>query len=94
MSCLSGGRRAGSGWASHVENNKQLLDKATSDIEIYSGETSIIRRGEAESDNSLARLNKSRYPILPRPIIVLSSTQKLFPSHAKGIEASLFPLKL
>ena len=27
---------------------KHLLDKAISDIEIYSGETSIIRRGEAE----------------------------------------------
>ena len=54
--------------------NKQLLDEATSDIEIYSVELRIIRRGEAELDNTLARLDKSRYPLLPRPITVLSST--------------------
>ena len=62
-------------------STKQLLDRATSDIEIYSGERS----------NSLARLNKSGHPMLSRPIIVLSSTQKLFPYHSKGIDASLFP---
>ena len=31
---------------------------AMSDIDIYSVEISIIRRGVAESDNNLARLNK------------------------------------
>ena len=56
-------------------NTKQLLDKATSDIKIYSVEQSIIRRGRnGELDNSLARLNESRYPTLPRPITVLPFT--------------------
>ena len=55
-----------------TSNNKQLLDKITSDIEICSVEP------KAELDNSLARLNKSQYPMLPRPVTVLSSALTLY----------------
>jgi hypothetical protein len=37
----------------------QLIDKGMGDYHFYSDETSDIRRGEAELDISLARLNKS-----------------------------------
>ena len=42
-----------------VDDNKQLSDIKSSDITIYSVETSDIRRREAESDIILSRLNKS-----------------------------------
>ena len=38
-----------------------LFDEAMSDMEIYSVEPCNIRRGAAESDIILARLNKSPY---------------------------------
>ena len=42
-----------------ASNIIQLSAIETSDIMIYTGETSDIRRGEAESDIILARLYKS-----------------------------------
>ena len=42
-----------------MTNIIQLIDEGMGDYHFYSDETSDIRRGEAESDIILARLNKS-----------------------------------
>ena len=47
------------------------------DYPLYSAETSDIRRGEAESDIILARLNNSDIRPLPRPITYLSDPYAL-----------------
>ena len=59
MAARGGGRKL----RKYVQDTRyritQLSAIETSDIMIYTGETSDIRRGEAESDIILARLDKS-----------------------------------
>ena len=55
------------------EDIKQIFEKVISDIDIYSVELSDIQRREAESNITLARLNKCdvRYFIIIIIIIII-----------------------
>ena len=55
----------------------QLFDKGVVEYHFYSDEISNIRRGEAESDIILARLNKSDIRPPPRRITYLSDPHAL-----------------
>ena len=56
----------------HPENINQLIDEGMGDYPLYSAETSDIRRGEAESDIILARLNIRDNRPFPNRLIDLS----------------------